>query len=415
MAKNWAGNITYSATELREPESIEELAEIVAAAPAVRALGSRHSFNRIADTTGIQISVVRMTGAVEIDTGARTARVPAGLRYGEIVEELDRQGWALRNLASLPHISIAGAIATGTHGSGVGNGSLATAVAGLELITAKGSTLTSRRDDTNFAGMVVSLGCLGVVTHVTLDIVPTYEVRQDVYDHLSWAALAENFDAITSSAYSVSLFTDWSDHGLTAWLKSRVDDFNARPDLFGATPATRPHHPLPDGPGEVATVQLGVPGPWWDRLPHFQLGFTPSNGEELQTEYLMPRAHALEAIEAVRALAPRMEPHLFIAEIRTIAADDLWLSPSHSTDCVAFHFTWRQHFPEVSALLPDLDSALAPFGARPHWGKVFETDRERLLVAYPRLNDFARLAGGLDPGRKFANDLTSQWLGRVTQ
>ncbi|MCW2750743.1 MAG: FAD-binding protein, partial [Aeromicrobium sp.] len=250
-------------------------------------------------------------------------------------------------------------------------------------------------------------------TYVTLDIVPTYEVRQDVYEGLSWAALADNFDAITSSAYSVSLFTDWSDAGLTPWLKSRVDDFAPRSDLFGATPATRPHHPLPEGPGEVATAQLSAPGPWWDRLPHFRLGFTPSNGEELQTEYLMPRAHALEAIEAVRALAPHMAPHLFIAEIRTIAADDLWLSPSHSTDCVAVHFTWRQHFPEVSALLVDLDAALAPFGARPHWGKVFETSRERLLAAYPRIPEFRALADELDPGSKFANDLTSHWLGRV--
>jgi xylitol oxidase len=415
MAKNWAGNITYTASAVREPESVEGLAEIVAAAPSVRALGSRHSFNRIADISGIQISVAGLAGAVEIDSAARTAAVPAGLRYGEIVEELDRAGWALHNLASLPHISVAGAIATGTHGSGVRNGSLARAVAGLEIVTADGSTLTTRRGDPDFDGMVVSLGCLGVVATVTLDIVPTYEVRQDVYEDLSWAALADNFDAITASAYSVSLFTDWSDAGLTAWLKSRVDEFAARPDgLFGATPATRPHHPLPDGPGEVATAQLGVPGPWWDRLPHFRLGFTPSNGEELQTEYLMPREHAVEAIEAVRALAPRMQPHLFVGEIRTIAADELWLSPSHSIDCVAFHFTWRQHIPEVTALLVDLDTALAPFGARPHWGKVFETDRERLLAAYPRIPDFARLADRLDPGRKFANDLTSQWLGRVT-
>jgi xylitol oxidase len=414
MAKNWAGNITYTASELREPTSVEELAGIVAAAPAVRALGSRHSFNRIADTTGVLVSVAGLPGDVEIDAVGRTATFPAGVRYGEIVEELDAAGWALQNLASLPHISIAGAIATGTHGSGARNGSLASAVAGLELITADGSTLTTQRGLPDFAGTVVSLGSLGVVTRVTLDIVPTYEVRQDVYEDLSWAALADNFDAITSSAYSVSLFTDWSDAGLTAWLKSRVDDFTPRRDLFGATPATRPHHPLPDGPGEVATVQLGVPGPWWDRLPHFQLGFTPSNGEELQTEYLMPREHAVEAIEAVRTLAERMKPHLFVSEIRTIAADDLWLSPSHSTDCVAFHFTWLQHIPEVSALLPDLDSALAPFGGRPHWGKVFETDRERLLAVYPRLNDFARLADEMDPGHKFANELTSRWLGRST-
>ncbi|MDX6276894.1 MAG: alditol oxidase [Nocardioidaceae bacterium] len=409
MTTNWAGNITYSAAALREPESVDELAEVVASALSVRALGSRHSFNRIADTTGLQVSVARLPGMVEIDSAARTATVPAGVRYGEIVEELDRAGWALQNLASLPHISVAGAIATGTHGSGVGNRSLAGAVAGLELVLADGSTLTTQRGDDDFDGMVVSLGCLGVVTRVNLDIVPTYEVRQDLFEHLSWAALADNIDAITSSAYSVSLFTDWGADIDQVWLKSKVAE--ARPgELFDATPATRQLHPLPDAPAEFTTAQLGVPGPWWDRLPHFQLRFTPSNGEELQTEYLVPREHALEAIDAVRELAPRIQPHLFVSEIRTIAADELWLSPSHDTDCVALHFTWRQHIPEVTALLPGLDDALAPLGARPHWGKVFETDRERLLAAYPRIPDFRSLAERLDPTGKFRNDTVDGWI-----
>jgi xylitol oxidase len=411
MTTNWAGNVTYSAAGLSEPESVEELAEIVAAAPSVRALGSRHSFNRIADTRGVQVSVARLSGAVEVDTLARTATVPAGLRYGEIVEELDRAGWALHNLASLPHISVAGAVATGTHGSGVRNGSLASVVAGLELVTADGSSLTTRRGDPDFGGMVVALGCLGVVSNVTLDIVPTYEIRQDLYEHLSWTALADNFDAVTSSAYSVSLFTDWGSDVAQVWLKSRVDDFAARAEgLFDAIAATRQLHPLPGEPGEITTAQLGTPGQWWDRLPHFQLGFTPSKGDELQSEYLIPRAHALEAIEAVRELAPRIQPHLFISEIRTIAADDLWLSPSHSTDCVAIHFTWRQHIQEVSALLSDLDSVFAPLGGRPHWGKVFETSPERLLAAYPHIPEFRALAGRLDPTGKFRNDFVDEWI-----
>ena len=252
---------------------------------------------------------------------------------------------------------------------------------------------------------------MGVVTRVTLDVEPTYDVRQDLHEHLSWAALADNFDAIMSGGYSVSLFTDWGADITQVWIKSRVDDFTARADgLYDAIAATRQLHPLPGESGETTTAQLGEVGPWWDRLPHFRLGFTPSKGEELQTEYLIPRDHALEAIEAVRVLAPRLQPHLFVSEIRTIAADDLWLSPSHTVDCVALHFTWRQHIPEVSALLPDLDSALAPFGARPHWGKVFETDRERLLAAYPQIPDFRALAGRLDPTGTFRNDLVDEWI-----
>lgn len=408
---NWAGNLTYGASALLEPASVAELCEIVAREPLVRGLGSRHSFNRIADTTGVQVSVAALPPVIEVDPTARQVTVSAGLRYGELVEELDRAGWALHNLASLPHISVAGAIATGTHGSGDHNGSLASSVAGLELVTADGSVLRVRRGDPDFAGMVVSLGCLGTVTAVTLDIVPTFQVRQDVYEGVSWQSIADNLDAITASAYSVSMFTDWGDAGAgQAWLKSRAD-VTPPAHFFGAPPATRELHPLPDESAEFTTRQLGAPGAWWDRLPHFRLGFTPSNGEELQTEYLVPRFHAIAAIDAVRSLAPVIRPHLFVSELRTIAADDLWLSPSHDVDCLAIHFTWRMHVPEVSALLPALDDALAPFSARPHWGKVFESDRARLDAAYPRIADFRSLVERVDPDGTFRNDQTSEWLG----
>ncbi len=409
---NWAGNLTYGATALLEPASVDELCEIVATEPLVRGLGSRHSFNRIADTTGVQISTAALPASIEINTGAREVTVSAGLRYGELVEELDRAGWALHNLASLPHISVAGAIATGTHGSGDHNGSLASSVAALELVTADGSVVSTRRGDPDFAGMVVSLGCLGVFTKVTLDLLPTFQVRQDVYEGVSWDAIASNLDAITASAYSVSMFTDWGAAGAQqAWLKSRAD-VTPPADFFGAAPATRELHPLPEESAQFTTRQLGAPGAWWDRLPHFRLGFTPSNGEELQTEYLIPRYDALPAIDAVRSLAPAIRPHLFISELRTIAADDLWLSPSHDVDCLAIHFTWRMHVPEVTALLPALDDALAPYAARPHWGKVFQSSRDRLDAAYPRLADFRSLTARLDPAGKFRNDQTSEWLDR---
>ncbi|MEV7395628.1 FAD-binding protein [Aeromicrobium sp. NPDC092404] len=409
---NWAGNLTYAASALRTPRTVDELAAIVAAEPHVRGLGSRHSFNRIADTTGVQVSVAGLPALVEVDDSAREVTVSAGLRYGELVEELDRAGWALHNLASLPHISVAGAIATGTHGSGDHNGSLASSVAGLELVTADGSLLTVRRGDPDFDGMVVSLGCLGIVTKVTLDIVPTFDVRQDVYEGVSWESIADHLDAITSSAYSVSMFTDWGDAGAgQAWLKSRAD-VTPPATFFGATPASRELHPLPDESAEFTTSQLGAPGVWWDRLPHFRLGFTPSNGQELQSEYLVPRFDAAAAIDAVRSLAPVIRPHLFVSELRTIAADSLWLSPSHGVDCLAIHFTWRMHVPEVTALLPALDDALAPFAARPHWGKVFQSDRERLGAAYPRIDEFRSLADRLDPTGTFANEQTSEWLGR---
>jgi xylitol oxidase len=258
----------------------------------------------------------------------------------------------------------------------------------------------------------VSLGLLGIVTAVTLDIVPTFQVRQDVYEGVSWDAITANLEEITASAYSVSMFTDWGDAGAgQAWLKSRAD-VTPPAHFFGAPPATRALHPLPDESAEFTTAQLGTPGAWWDRLPHFRLGFTPSNGQELQSEYLVPRFHAAAAIDAVRGLAPAIRPHLFVSELRTIAADELWLSPSHTVDCLAIHFTWQMHVPEVTGLLPALDDALAPFTARPHWGKVFESGRDRLDAAYPRIADFRALADRLDPNRTFANELTSRWIDR---
>lgn len=409
---NWAGNVTYQATALHRPTSVEQLQELVAAAPHVRAVGSRHSFNLIADTRGIQVDTAGLPDRFDLDETARTVTVPAGLRHGELVERLDQAGWALHNLASLPHISIAGAVSTGTHGSGDANGSLATAVAAIQLITGDGQVLHVRRGDDGFDAMVVSLGTLGIFTYVTLDVQPTFEVRQDVFEHLPWSDVHAHLDDITAAAYSVSMFTDWREDVTSVWLKSR----DAPPaTFFGAERATTALHPLPGIDPAATTGQLGVPGPWWDRLPHFQLAFTPSNGDELQTEYLVPRDHALAAIDAVRALAPEIQPLLLVSEIRTIAADDLWLSPSHSTDCVALHFTWRRDVPAVTAFLPQLDDALAPFAARPHWGKLFVTTSERLQQAYPRLDEFRALADRLDPSGTFRNELTDTWLGRVCQ
>jgi xylitol oxidase len=411
---NWAGNLTYAATTLHEPSTVDELVDIVRGAPHLRALGSRHSFNHIADTDAAQVSVARLPVVVDVDASAREVTVSAGLRYGELVEQLDREGWALPNLASLPHISVGGAISTGTHGSGDCNGSLASAVAALRFVTADGELRHARRGDDDFDGMVVGLGVLGILTAVTLDIVPTFEVRQDLFEHLPWSDVVEHFDAITSSAYSVSMFTDWSDGGPhQVWTKSRADVAPVT-QLFGARLATAELHPLPGVDAGATTRQLGLAGPWWDRLPHFRLEYTPSDGNELQTEYLVPRDVALEAIGAVRGLREQLAPILLVSEIRTIARDDLWLSPSHSVDCVALHFTWRLDVPAVEAFLPSLDDALAPFAARPHWGKVFTTTPERLLAAYPRLPQLRALAERLDPAGTFRNELTDTWLARLT-
>ena len=398
-----------SARRLHEPESIEQLQEIVRSASKVRVLGSRHSFNTIADTTGDLVSLERLPRRFDLDVAASTLTVDGAVRYGELCARLDAAGWALHNLASLPHISVAGACATGTHGSGDRSGNLATAVSRLEVVGADGEITTFRRDgaDDGFAGAVVSLGALGVVVGVALDVQPSYGMRQDLYEDLPLAAAVEHFDEITRAADSVSLFTEW--RGPTfeeVWLKRRVthDVIDERPPtFFGARPATSELHPIRRLSAEACTPQLGVVGPWHERLPHFRMDHTPSSGKELQTEYILPRRHAADAILAVNAIRDRIAPLLQVSEIRTIAADDLWLSPSYRQPSVAIHFTWIPDWPSVRPLLPIIEAALDPFEPRPHWGKLFAMSGEVIRGRYPRLGGFVALAQRHDPEGRFRN------------
>jgi xylitol oxidase len=406
---NWAGNLRYRATQLHTPESADELRRLVASTPHLRALGTRHSFNDIADTEHALISTAGLIDPPQFDAEASTVTVGSGMRYGDLAGIVDRAGYALGAMASLPHISVGGAIATGTHGSGDRTGSLASAVTAIELVTADGDLVTMDDNHPDFPGAVVSLGALGIVTRVTLRVEPRFQVAQSVYQRLPWTALQDHLDSITGAAYNVSLFTTWRDSQVIdqVWLKRRVDrDAPSPVDLFGATAAAREMNPLGGTLAANCTPQMGAPGPWLDRLPHFRFGFTPSSGIELQTEYLLPRHHAVAALEAVRELSDRIAPLLLVTEIRTVAADDLWLSPSYRADVIGVHFTWQQRQPEVEALLPAIEAALAPFDARPHWGKLFgRADFDRL---YPRLDDFRSLAARLDPGRKFSNDFLEQ-------
>ncbi|MEU4667839.1 FAD-binding protein [Amycolatopsis sp. NPDC023774] len=419
-AANWAGNLTYGAREVLTPRTLDEARELVASARRIKALGSRHSFSDVADSPGgVQLDLSRVSGSPSLDTRAAAVTVGGSVRYGDLVTHLHNAGFALENLASLPHITVAGSVATGTHGSGERHPGLAAAVSALELLTADGSLLTFARADADFAGAVVGVGALGVVTRLTLDLVPSFTVRQDVFDNLPWSAAVEHFDEIQAAGYSVSLFTNWArDVVDQVWLKNRTaaEAAGSPPaaasgsltdavpaSLFGGVPADGPRHPAHAAgvPAGNTTAQLGAPGPWYDRLPHFRLGFTPSVGAELQTEYFVPRAAAPAAFEALRGIGHRIAPLLLVSEIRTVAADDLWLSPSSGRESVAIHFTWLPRQPEVEALLPTIESTLAPFAPRPHWGKLFHG--EALDLAYPRSADFRSLAARLDPAGKFRN------------
>ena len=404
---NWAGNHTYRAGALHRPETLGELQAIVARAPRLRVLGSRHSFNAVADSDEL-VELHSLPADVVVDHEAQTVSLGGGVRYGDLAATLKDEGVSIANLASLPHISVAGAIATGTHGSGDRNGNLATSVAGLELVTSSGDVVSARRGDPDFDGMVVGLGALGAVTRVTLDVEPAFDVRQRVFEGLEWDALFEHFDEITACGYSVSVFTRWGDTADQVWVKSRVTAApeEARDELFGALPATTERHPILGIDPVNCTPQLGVPGAWSDRLPHFKMGFTPSNGDEIQSEFIVARRHAVAAIEAMRAMAGELRPLLQVTELRTIAADELWMSPQYGQDSIAIHFTWEPDQEDVERVLVDVEDALAPFEPRPHWGKVFLADAETIATRYERLRDFVALAERLDPRGAFRND----WL-----
>jgi xylitol oxidase len=411
MRTNWAGNLTYRAAQLVRPTSLEALQELVAREPRLRVLGSRHSFNDIADTDGVQVSLDRMPQHLVIDDAAASATVSGGALYGDVSRALHRHGWALANLASLPHLSIAGAVSTGTHGSGDRNLSLAGAVRGLELVGSKGEVRRLTRGDADFDGSVVALGALGVVIRVALDIEPSFDVAQTVFTGLPWDSLDQHFDAITSQAYSASFFTRWvGAHVDQVWLKYRAGEGNAPLSLHGATPATSRMHMLAGGALPSVTTQGGQYGPWLDRLPHFRMEFTPSSGAELQSEYLLPRANAASAFAELRRLGPRIAPLLQVCEIRTVAADSLWLSGSYERKVAAIHFTWQPDSPAVLALLPTIEDALLPLGARPHWGKCFTVPGHQLADLYPRFADFQVLVAKADPGGTFNNTFLDRVL-----
>jgi alditol oxidase len=406
---NWAGNYTYRAGSIHRPETLEHLRDIVSSVPRLRVLGSRHTFTDIGDSAEL-VSLDGLPADVRVDHAARTVSVNGSMRYGELAEALAGHNLALGNLASLPHISVAGAVATATHGSGDANGNLATAVAALELVTSAGDVVTASRGDDDFDGMVVGLGALGAVTRVTLDVEPAYQVRQRVFEGLAWDALVEGFDAITARGYSVSVFTRWGETTDMVWVKTRVTDApeEVAEDLFGAVAATVDRHPIIGLDPVNCCPQLGVPGPWSERLPHFRMGFTPSAGDEIQSEYLLPRRHAAEAIGALRELSGIIRPVLQVTELRTIAADQLWMSPQYDRDTIAVHFTWGPDQAAVERVLTDVEAALAPFEARPHWGKVFLAGADAIAPLYERLEDFRALAQRLDARGAFHN----AWLER---
>jgi xylitol oxidase len=406
---NWSGTVTYTAERVLRPTSIAEAAEIVAREPRVHGLGTRHSFNDSADAPGVLLDLTAIPTDLQVDADRRTATMGAGTRYGVVAPDIDRAGFALHNEGSLPHISLGGAIATGTHGSGTTLGSLSTAVRSFEMLGPDGTARTIDRDDPRFDGAVLHLGLLGIVTRVTIDVEPTYRMRQDTYGPIPWDTFTANIAEVHAAAYSVCSYTVFGDEVTEVLLKSRVPagaDDVAVPDELAGAPR------LPGSPGDGHhTARDGSVGPWWDRLPHFPIESVPSHGSEVQSEHFVPLRHAASALEALRGMAERIQPHLHVCELRTMAADPFWLSPTQGEDVLCIAFTWKKHPAEVAALLPDLEARIAPFGGRPHWGKMSSLGPDAVEELYPRLPDFRDLVTAADPDRTFASAFGDRVLG----
>ncbi len=404
---NWGGNHRYGAIALHHPRTLDELRRLVAGTRSLRALGTRHTFNAIGDAEQL-VAFDRLAGAGEItiDRDAMTVTVGAAVTYAQLAEALEAAGLALANMASLPHISVIGAVATGTHGSGDRLGNLATSVSAMRLVTSAGEVIDIAAGDARFPGAVVHLGALGIFTRATLTVEPSYTLSQWVYEGMEWDALAENLDAITAAGRSVSIFHNFGERVREVWVKGDSSAV-APPSLFGAPAASGPRNPVPGSDPAFCTPQLGQPGPWCDRLPHFRAGFTPSAGAEIQSEWFVARADGIAAITALREeLGASIQPLLYISEARTVAADQLWLSPHHQRDSIGIHFTWHREPEAVRALCREVERVLAPFAPRPHWGKAFEATAATVAARYPRLAEFAALRAELDPRGAF----TSAWL-----
>lgn len=413
--RNWAGNYTYSASKLHIPETMEQVVELAAASRRIKVVGTRHSFNGIADSPETQLSLEKLNRVLALDRQNHRVTIEGGIRYGDLCRYLNEEGYALHNLASLPHITVAGACATATHGSGVNTRNLAAAIHALEIVGADGAVMRFSRDaGDEINGAAVGLGGLGIVTKMTLDVISAFEMCQYVYENLPLENLEHHFDETASAAYSVSLFTDWKSSSFNqVWLKHRTMDGTASamgPTFFGSVRAAGNVHPVAGFSAENCSEQLGVPGPWFERLPHFRMEFTPSAGEELQSEYFVPRAFAYQALCALDGLREQVAPLLYVSEVRTIAKDELWMSPCYLQDSVAIHFTWKPDWQAVQRVLPLIEERLAPYGARPHWAKLFTMPPARLRTLYERLPDFRNLLLRCDPEGKFRNDFLDTYV-----
>lgn len=411
--QNWAKNITFSSQNYIEIENLTQLQKVIESSNKLKVIGTGHSFSEIADTTGTLISLKNLDAEIEIDEKSQTVRVSAGTSYANLAKYLEKNGWALSNLASLGEITIAGAVMTGTHGSGSDNKVLSDSVVAIEMILASGDKFViDRKDFAQFPGFVVSFGALGVFTKLTLKIVKSFSVKQVVYENIPIQSVLENFNEIFDRPYSASYFSNWSPKNTgQIWMKFLDNEkfSELQSNAYGGNLALTNQHPVKVNHPGNCTEQMGVAGKWLFRLPHFKLDSSPASGDEVQTEYLVDRDYVQGYINELTKIGEDIAARVYATEIRTMSSDDLWLSGAYGRETVGFHFTWKKTS-EVKDFLPVIENILGKNKGRPHWGKLFSTPRAQLIERYPKYEEFRQLIQKYDSGNKFRNKFIEQYF-----
>ncbi|WP_157095406.1 D-arabinono-1,4-lactone oxidase [Hoyosella altamirensis] len=426
--QNWARTVTAYPARVLRPRSVEELREIVRSAAAagttVRAWGSGHSFTATAATADWALDLSDFRGFTDIDLPRRQVTVKAGTCLQELNNSLHVLGLALANLGDIDTQTIAGAISTGTHGTGARLGGLATQVVGLELVQTSGEILrcSAEVNRETFDAARVSLGALGVISTVTLQCVPRFVLAADERPELLEAVLESiDLEVETNDHFEFFMFP----YGRRALVKrnnrtdaaprplSRVAEFISY-DLvenraFGAV--CRLGRVLPATVQPTGRVIDAVLSPRAYRDWSYRVFATPRRVRMVESEYAIPRAALAGVLAELRALYSRLpEPVMFPVEVRFSAADDIWLSPAYGRDTayVAVHqfegMSYEKYFHEFEAIARGAEG-------RPHWGKMHSLDREALADLYPRFRDFTRVRDAVDPDRTFRNVYTDQVLG----
>ncbi|KAI1700234.1 d-arabinono-1,4-lactone oxidase domain-containing protein [Ditylenchus destructor] len=352
---NWGNNFRFSTQNIQYPTSVEEVQQIVRNANKLRVVGTRHSFSKIADSPNTMLSTLALKNIIGFDPTVPSITVQAGITYTDLNPFLPNYG----------------------------------------------------PNDPELKAIAVGLGAFGVITQVELEVEPTFNLTNYVFVNMPEQDIYDHFDEIENLGYSVQLFTDFSTPGVwdQVWVWVRSDENSNVGNMQNLYGATRTHEQVTaiEALPPTYLMEQGKEQPWYYGLVDYHLGLSGFDGAEIQSEYFMPYENAIPAIQAVSNFSDLIAPRVYTMLIRTIKGDDLWMSESFNETTVAIHFTWKPNMTAVMEVLPQIEQALLPYGARPHWGKVFAQGPETYLHRYPKLNQWKQLAETLDPTHKFRN------------